>query len=389
MVQTEVKRAAKIVTRELWGEATNTSLLMFFGHPRSGHSLVGSIIDAHPRAIVANEYNLLKRIQRSSPESIIDRGSTLQSKVSIIEGILGNSRGCADRRVQAGYNYSIGGGWQGRWQLPLKVVGDKKGGDTARQFAINFPESLEALAHFRSLGQKAPPFKYKMLRVIRNPWDQIASAFARAYFHTHPDLFAQSRFDTAAFRNIAANIIFSSNTYNGADNELQHYGSLARNIVGRTLEFFSLHDANERFRSMLNASGSGQLPETEWLDVFLDDLQAMPQRELHRMCEYLDLEPTPSFMSLAVSAVSTSPSEPSRTFRWPSNVVAAIRNCLYHDKTLRRFAHHEVQIGEPILPDLSGWDRKDGCIFAPHIAATMFKAHCMSHAQPISAACRW
>ena len=37
---------------------------MFVGYPRSGHSLVGSLLDAHPNMIIANELNALDLFQK-------------------------------------------------------------------------------------------------------------------------------------------------------------------------------------------------------------------------------------------------------------------------------------------------------------------------------------
>jgi hypothetical protein len=66
------------------------SFLLFFGQPRSGHSIVGSILDAHPQMAVANEYNVLKRVAGG------EDGRTL------LRGILVNTARCAAGRMQAG-----------------------------------------------------------------------------------------------------------------------------------------------------------------------------------------------------------------------------------------------------------------------------------------------
>ena len=34
--------------------------VLFIGYPRSGHSIVGSLMDAHPHVVIANEFLLLK-----------------------------------------------------------------------------------------------------------------------------------------------------------------------------------------------------------------------------------------------------------------------------------------------------------------------------------------
>ena len=35
------------------------TFLMFIGYPRSGHTLISSLLDAHPNAIVTNEFNVI------------------------------------------------------------------------------------------------------------------------------------------------------------------------------------------------------------------------------------------------------------------------------------------------------------------------------------------
>lgn len=43
-------RAARVVRGDL--ATGSTRFALFFGHPRSGHSIVGSILDSHPDAVV-------------------------------------------------------------------------------------------------------------------------------------------------------------------------------------------------------------------------------------------------------------------------------------------------------------------------------------------------
>ena len=47
------------------------TFVMFIGYPRSSHSLVAAILDAHPEIIIANEYHVLRTWEakfRSSKE---------------------------------------------------------------------------------------------------------------------------------------------------------------------------------------------------------------------------------------------------------------------------------------------------------------------------------
>jgi len=37
--------------------------VMFVGYPRSGHSLIGSLLDAHPNVVIAHEMDALQFVQ--------------------------------------------------------------------------------------------------------------------------------------------------------------------------------------------------------------------------------------------------------------------------------------------------------------------------------------
>ena len=88
---------------------------MFIGYPRSGHSIVGALIDAHPDAVVSHELDVLKFIRAGF------------SKRQIFTMILRTSEGYARRgRVARDYTYRVPNQWHGRFRN-LRVIGDKKG----------------------------------------------------------------------------------------------------------------------------------------------------------------------------------------------------------------------------------------------------------------------
>ena len=98
---------------------------MFIGYPRSGHSLVGSLLDAHPNIIIAHELNAL---------NFVDMGFNQQQ---IYYLILKNSRKLATQgRESSGYSYEVHHQWQGKFR-ELKVIGDKKGGDSTSKLRYN------------------------------------------------------------------------------------------------------------------------------------------------------------------------------------------------------------------------------------------------------------
>ncbi len=132
---------------------------LFIGYPYSGHSLVGSIIDAHPNAAISHELHVGKLLRKGYPKERIFSMILLNSIKFAREG-----------RTWNNYSYFIPGEWNGRFTT-LKVVGDKKGGGSS-EFFTKKPEVFDAIG--TRLGM---PIKY--IHVIRNPYDMISTLFTK------------------------------------------------------------------------------------------------------------------------------------------------------------------------------------------------------------------
>lgn len=134
---------------------------MFVGYPRSGHSLVGSLLDAHPNIVIAQEADALKFVRAGFGRRTIYPLLLRNSKVMLDE------RG----REWSGYSYHVPGQWQGRYEK-LTVIGDKKAGRSTDRL-IRSPQLLDKL-------QTAVGVPLKLIHVVRNPFDNIAT-LARAH----------------------------------------------------------------------------------------------------------------------------------------------------------------------------------------------------------------
>lgn len=131
------------------------SYCMFIGYPRSGHSVVGSLLDAHQHVIIAHELNALK---------FVEAGCT---RAELYWLLAENSRRFAEHGRQWGdYRYEVPGQWQGRYST-LKVIGDKKGGSSSMLLGQK-PALLDAL-------KRVVPERLRLLHVTRNPFDNIAT----------------------------------------------------------------------------------------------------------------------------------------------------------------------------------------------------------------------
>ncbi len=136
------------------------SYCFFYGFPRSSHSLIGALLDAHPQALVAHEQDAFRYIQH---------GFKREQLYTLL--IRNAERKASKGRVQTSYHYHLPDQYQGNWET-LRVIGDKKGANTCRWLKAN-PELLEDLRQNVNVPLKA-------VNVIRNPFDNIATMAKRS-----------------------------------------------------------------------------------------------------------------------------------------------------------------------------------------------------------------
>ncbi|MBW3641785.1 MAG: sulfotransferase [Actinobacteria bacterium] len=134
------------------------SYCMFIGYPRSGHSLLGSLLDAHPDAAIAHEADILRYVQARF------------GRLQVYSLALESSRRYRDKR-EIVYDYTVPGQWQGRYRR-LRVLGDKKGGRSTRRLAGS-PGLLDRL-------QATVGVPTRFIHVARNPFDNITTILQRS-----------------------------------------------------------------------------------------------------------------------------------------------------------------------------------------------------------------
>ncbi len=150
-----------------------THYCMFIGYPRSGHSLVGSVLDAHPDCVISHELDALKLF------------GEIKSRTQLFELIENNSREYAlEGRKWTGYSYDVPGQWQGRSRR-IQIIGDKKGGSSTDQFDADegIIDRLEKMVRL----------PIKIIHVIRNPFDIISTRFLKG--KNPPELEGESLLD--------------------------------------------------------------------------------------------------------------------------------------------------------------------------------------------------
>lgn len=133
--------------------------VMFAGYPRSGHTLVASILNAHPNVVISNQLFILKNIEKFDKDSLFDH-----IKLGSREGI-----------------------WKSEVKIKpvtkdeIKVVGDKTGHRTMellggyktllpffKEMKVDPPKELSKLKEIVGV-----PVKW--IHVVRNPYDNLTT----------------------------------------------------------------------------------------------------------------------------------------------------------------------------------------------------------------------
>jgi hypothetical protein len=126
----------------------------FVGYARSGHTLVASLLNAHPEMVISNELDSLLYFQHGFRRSQVF--GLVLAREEWFESM---------GRQWTGYDYSVPNQFQGSFER-LRVIGDKQGGLSVRRLRED-PELLERI-------RRIVRVPVRVLHITRNPFDIIA-----------------------------------------------------------------------------------------------------------------------------------------------------------------------------------------------------------------------
>ena len=126
------------------------TFVIFAGYPSSGHTLVGSILNSHPKCVIANELDAMFYLHNGVPRDRLV-SAILRHEVRFDR---------RNRKNAKGYSYRFPGDRLVD-KSGVQVLGDKKGFPTARRFAKH-PWLVETVQ--REMG-----VPIKVVHVVRDP----------------------------------------------------------------------------------------------------------------------------------------------------------------------------------------------------------------------------
>ncbi|MEO1669967.1 MAG: sulfotransferase [Cyanobacteria bacterium J06631_2] len=229
----------------------------FIGYSRSGHSLIAALLDAHPHIVMAHELRAVKYFQYGFGRNAIYYLLWQMTKI----------RGHSWKRG-SGYTYDVPHQYQGSFEQ-IRVIGNKHGEFTACVLA-GTPNLLQKL-------QDTVEVPVKLIHVVRNPFDNIA-AFA----------------------------IKRAKRRNSEVTEADIQASIDR--------YFSVCASVMKVKTMADSINA------DVLDIRHEDFIKEPAVQLNKLCLWLGVEASSSYLENCASVVFESPHQKRHKIQWSENL---------------------------------------------------------------------
>ena len=259
------------------------TFVFFVGHERSGHSIVGSLMDSHPHMVISYELDLFKKLSH---------GLLAPTKSEIFNAIWKNTNESMIRaESKKGYTLLVDGLYQGRYVDYIDVIGDKKGDATAEMFNKN-PDNWKSVFNIlNSLG-----VTLKVIHVIRNPYDNIATM---AWFETRK--VSKFRWPNVKESNETYELKRSSHRY-GKGNAIQQYFLNHQAIV----------DAKKKYN-------------LDVIQIHSKDLISNPRGTLIKLCNYLGVTCSDKYLEICSNKIYKSESRTRDKIEWTDSQIKTVQ----------------------------------------------------------------
>ena len=277
--------------------------VFFIGYARSSHSIVGSMMDAHPNVMLAHEYMLFSKWAEDK-----DLATKLQNKTFLFNELYKVSHRAATYGLRSGSKdgkgYSLDvreAMWQGKY-TELKVIGDKSGGKTARLYSRS-PDEMTRIYHELARTVKVP---IRVVHVVRNPYDMIASR-----------------------------VLFSQHDENGQSlHDLYVAGKLGKvnlpDAVNRTT--ISLFKNVQAVTDMIPALN------LTTLEIHNADFVKNPKGTLKKVCKFLDLKCPMDYLQACSDKTYKAVSRTRNAIVWDHGSTTAVKSMMKHYPFLERYS---------------------------------------------------
>ena len=273
-----------VLTKEIINNVKK--MLIFAGHQRSCHSIVGSIIDAHPNVIMAPMFNPFVKYL-DSPEDLPAKEKLFQYFYDAAQRSM-RANGIRNKDNK-GYTLTVDGLYQGMFKDKVDVIGSIRAEPNSKIYSQN-PEEFHTLFDIMHKKVGVPIY---VIRVIRNPYDIIATASLYEYYE-HPEVLDLKK--------------------------QQSEGKLKNRVhLDEQLEKFSRH-----YFKLLNGSEGVVSLGDHHFDISCECLIDDPKQMIMDICDFLQLECSEDYVTKCAAKVFPSTSTTHKIVEWPSDILKYI-----------------------------------------------------------------
>ena len=266
--------------------------VFFVGVARSGHSIVGAILDSHPHIVISNELNVFRNLL-NLPEIT---KSMLFNKIwntSYEKAIKTDKFGM--HSTDKGYSLAVDGLHQGMYDSYIDVIGDKMGGDTSVVYFIDPTKFEQRLNKLHSIIN----IPFKVFHVIRNPFDNIATIALYEHIRFQDNKFAMIKSINKTLR-LDPKLIYSAINY-----------------------FFLRYQAAEDIKQRFNL---------DTMEIHNKDFIANPTMTVQRMCVFLGVLCSDDYLNTVSKKIFRDESRTRYNVVWMNDHILKVKeNILKYD----------------------------------------------------------
>jgi len=248
----------------------------------SRHSIIGSVMDAHPNMVISHQYMLLPRCVKE------EIGPFPRNKSAIFNALYDNSYKEAmsgwrsEKNTHKGYNLHVSTPWQGAFTR-LRVIGDKEGNQVSRVFSSQYQKAKACLQAIMDIV-KVPLIVF---HVVRNPYDMIAT---QVLYHT-----------TEQFDMRAENLTVAK----PRDRDVKRYADI----------------------TFMQASAVTRVMElTRVVEIHSEDFVADPRKIVRGICRTLDLSCPDGYVEACYEKAFKNASRSRYNMQWSPDMLQYVAN---------------------------------------------------------------
>ena len=312
--------------------------IFFIGYPRSGHSILGSLMDAHPHIVIANEFLLFRNWKYYSDrqKDLGENNPFFKHKNYLFNILYRRSYWDtldgfrSEQNTKKNYTLSMDSLWQGKFNKYVSVIGDKSGGVTASIYLSSNTTFARYLDELRTTV-KIP---VKAIHVVRNPFDQISTCALYKDYDRLSDYTEMALEESSRKMKVrhTKSVLLSVSNYKAAMTALQVKGDNKTFIAAK----YNGEKRLEYCIGMLTKRASAVSKITDLIgpsnviEVHGADLVNDPKAVMRRVCSSLEVECTPDYLQACANKVFKSASRTRDMLVWSPNMKGKVEEELIH-----------------------------------------------------------